>query len=92
MLTIALATVPTFLAVLVGIVIINGRFGDLNGRFGDLNGRVTDLRVVMDTRLAGMSRVIQAESRAYEASFKLLLGKIEEIDTRLTRLEERFAR
>jgi len=69
--TIALATVPTFLVVLVGILINNSR--------------LTDLRSYMDARFTDMARV-------HDANFKLLLGKIEDIGSRLTRLEERFAR
>ena len=71
MATLALATGPTFLVVLVGILINNSR--------------LTDLRAHMDVRFSD-------EARVNEANFKLLLGKVEDIDSRLIRLEERFAR
>ena len=47
--------------------------------------RISDLQRYMDARF-------DAERRVNEANFKMLFGKIEEIDTRLSRLEERFAR
>jgi hypothetical protein len=49
------------------------------------NSRLSDLRADISARFA-------AESRVQEANFKVLLGKIEDIDSRLTRLEERFSR
>ena len=46
-LTIALATAPTMITVLIGILINNSRISDLNARMGDLaasvNGRFSDL-------------------------------------------------
>lgn len=49
------------------------------------NSRLGDLRSYIDHRIADMKKV-------NEARFQTLLGKIEDIDNRLTRLEERFAR
>jgi hypothetical protein len=46
--------------------------------------RVSDLQHYMDARF-------DAERRVNEANFKMLFGKIEDIDTRLSRLKERFA-
>ena len=50
----------------------------------------------VDTRVSGLQHYIDArfdaERRVNEANFKMLLGKVEDIDTRLSRLEERFAR
>ena len=78
MLTAALATVPTFIVVLVGIL--------------TNNSRLTDLRNYMESRFGAVDKLISAEARVNEANFKLLLSKIEDIDSPLTRLEERFAR
>jgi hypothetical protein len=47
--------------------------------------RISDLRAYIDARFT-------AESRINEANLKMLFGKIDDIDTRLTRLEERFSR
>ena len=47
--------------------------------------RISDLRAYIEGLLS-------AESRVNEANFKMLLGKIADIDTPLTRLEERFSR
>lgn len=72
---------PT-LAVLVGILINNSRLSDLRGYidvpFADMNQRFAE-------RFANMERVSEARTN-------LILSKIEDIDTRLSRLEERFAR
>lgn len=46
----------------------------------------------MDARFSDMARVNDAERRVNEANFKMLLAKVEEVDGRLSRLEERFAR
>ena len=43
-LTIALAAVPTMLAVLVGLLINNARLSDTNARIGDTNARISELR------------------------------------------------
>ena len=80
-LTIVLATVPTMLTVLIGILInnarlgdlksdMNSRFADINSRIGDLNARITEIRSEMVTK---------AELRRME----------EVIDARLKHLEER---
>ena len=75
--TLLLVIIPT-LAVLIGILVNNSRLNDVNKR-------IDDLRAYMDAAFA-------AERRVNEANFKLLLDKLEDIDTRLIRLEERFAR
>ena len=64
----ALANVPTMLAVLIGILINNARLGDLARRIDGLESRFTNLEHKFDLR------------------FDMLLGKIEDIDNRLTRL------
>jgi hypothetical protein len=49
------------------------------------NSRLSDLRGYIDVRFADMDRVNEARTN-------LILSKIEDIDSRLSRLEERFAR
>ncbi len=39
----ALANVPTMIAVLIGILINNSRIGDLNSRMASMQGRLTNL-------------------------------------------------
>lgn len=96
MLTIALATVPTFLAVLVGILMNNSRLSDLradiNTRFSDVNTRFSNEARVNDANFKALLGKIDDERRVNDANFKVLLNKIDDIDSRLTRLEERFAR
>jgi hypothetical protein len=78
-LTIALATVPTMITVLIGILINNARMGDLrssvDGRFVDLDLRFNDV----DRRLDEMKDMWRSE-----------LHRVEEVlDARLKHLEER---
>ena len=54
-LSIALASVPTMLTVLMGILINNSRLSDVNARINDLrshmDSRFDDMRTVLDARL-----------------------------------------
>jgi hypothetical protein len=78
-LTIALAAVPTMLAVLVGILINNSRLGDTNARISDTNSRIADLRAHVDIRFDEMRDLWRSE-----------LYRVEQvIDARLKHLEER---
>jgi hypothetical protein len=49
------------------------------------NSRLADLWGYIDARF-------DVERRVNEANFRVLLSKVEDIDSRLTRLEARFAR
>ena len=77
-----ISPIATLVVVFVGILFSN--------RHVDV--RIADLRAYIDARIGDLGARIDAEARVNEAHFKLLLSKIEDIDTRLTRLEERFAR
>ena len=66
MLTVALGTVPTFLAVLMGILINNHRLSDLRA---NMDGRFSDLRAHMDQRFTD-------EARVNEARFTRLEGRL----------------
>ena len=84
---------PT-LAVLIGILVNNSRLGDLRAfiasqmeaerRTNDVNFRRIDERF---QRLE--DRIDKLEARVDNLE-KVLLGKIEDIDNRLSRLEDRF--
>jgi hypothetical protein len=76
-----LAYLPLVSPVATLVVVVLGVF--FSNRHVDV--RISDLRVYIDARIG-------AEARVNEANFKTLLGKIEDIDNRLTRLEERFSR
>ena len=89
-LQIMVASLPTMLVVLIGILInnarlgdlrsdINGRFGDINLRLNDLNSRINDLRTEMNARFDESRALWQADLRRVE----------EVLDTRLRHLEER---
>ncbi len=79
MLTIALASVPTMLTVLVGILINNSRLSDVHSRLGELrslmDGRFNDV----DRRFDEMKEVWRTELRRVE----------EVLDARLKHLEDR---
>jgi hypothetical protein len=49
------------------------------------NSGLSDLKSHMDARF-------EAERRVNETNFKMVLGKMDELDHRLTRLEDRFER
>lgn len=82
-LSIALASVPTMLTVLVGILINNSRLGDVNSRIDDLrsnvDSRIDDLRSHIDSRFDEMRSTWTSELRRVE----------EVLDARLKHLEER---
>jgi hypothetical protein len=85
-LTIALASVPTMLTVLVGILINNSRLTDMNARLGDTNARITELRSHMDTRFNDVDRRFDEMRDLWRSE----LYRVEQvIDARLKHLEER---
>jgi hypothetical protein len=71
--------VATLIVVIVGVLFSNRH---VDTRIGDLH---LYLQNYMDARF-------DAERRVNEANFKMLLGKIEEIDTRLSRLDAQLSR
>ena len=79
MLTLVLASVPTMITVLIGILINNARLNDTNSRIGDNNTRIAELRTHMDNRFDDMKDMWRSE-----------LHRVEEVlDARLRHLEER---
>ena len=69
-LTIALAAVPTMLAVLVGILINNARLSDTNARLGELRGhidiRFDEMRDLWRSELYRVEQVIDARLKHLE--------------------------
>jgi len=83
MMTIALASVPTMITVLIGILINNARMNDTNTRIGELrsemNQRFTSMQGEMNRRFDDMKDTWRSE-----------LHRVEEVlDARLKHLEER---
>jgi hypothetical protein len=76
MLVLALANVPTIIAVLIGILLNNGRINDLNSRFSGL-----------ETRFTGLERKFENLEHKFDTRFDLLLSKVIDLDNRLTRIE-----
>jgi hypothetical protein len=85
-LTIVLASVPSTLAVLIGILINNSRLNDTNARIADLNARIGDLRSYVDSRFADMDRRFDEMKDLWRSE----LHRVEEVlDARLKHIEER---
>ncbi len=85
-LPIALASVPTMITVLIGILINNARLGDMNSRLGDVNARLGDLRHHMDSRFDEVDRRFDDMKDTWRSE----LHRVEEVlDARLKHLEER---
>jgi hypothetical protein len=84
-LTIALAALPTMLAVLVGILINNSRLSDTNTRIGEL-------RVHMDSRFNDVDRRFNDVDRRFDEIRELWraeLHRVEEVlDARRKHIEE----
>ena len=70
-LSLALATVPTMLTVLIGILINNSRLGDVNSRINDLRGH-------MDSRFDEMRATWHSELRRVEEVLDARLKHLEE--------------
>ncbi len=92
-LTIALAAVPTMLAVLVGILINNSRLSDTNARIADLRGHMDARFADMDHRFANVDHRFDGVDRRFDEMRDLWrseLYRVEQvIDARLKHLEER---
>ena len=93
LLTIALASAPSVIAVLIGILINNSRLGDTNAR-------IADLRVHMDARFSDFDRRFNDVDRRFndvdrrfdqmQEMWRSELHRVEEVlDARLKHLEER---
>jgi hypothetical protein len=78
-LVLALANVPTIITVLIGILLNNGRLTDLNSRMTSMENRFTNL----ENRLTNLDH-------KFDTRFDLLLGKVVDLDNRLTRIEVRL--
>ena len=85
-LTIALATVPTMLAVLVGILINNSRLNDTNASIRELRGHMDARFTDVDHRFDGVDRRFDEMRDLWRSE----LYRVEQvIDARLKHLEER---
>ena len=80
MLVLALANVPTIIAVLIGILLNNGRLGDLSGNIRSMDVRITNMENKFDNRFASLEH-------KFDTRFDLLLSKVVDVDNRLTRIE-----
>lgn len=79
-LVLALANVPTIITVLIGILLNNGRLGDLSSYIRSIDIRLTNIESKFDSRLASLEH-------KFDTRFDLLLSKVIDLDNRLTRIE-----
>jgi uncharacterized coiled-coil DUF342 family protein len=59
----------------------------LNARISDLGKRIDDMRLRIDDMRSEFRELLAAERRVWDANFRHVLDKLEELDTRLARLE-----
>ena len=57
-----------------------------------MNARLTSLETAFNSRIGSLETAVNARIGSLEARFDTLIGKVFEIDTRLTRVEERLER
>jgi hypothetical protein len=90
LLAIALASAPTMITVLIGILINNARLGDLrhymDARFNQVDQRFNEV----DRRFEEMDRKMDYRFEDMKATWRSELHRVEEVlDARLKHLEER---
>jgi hypothetical protein len=78
-LTIGMPTLAILVGILVNLV-----------QFAALNGRLTALETRIDARINALEMRFDARMSSLEAKFDILVGKVIEVDNRLTRVEERL--
>jgi hypothetical protein len=97
LLAIALASAPTMITVLIGILINNARLGDVNARLGDIKHYMdarfneVDRRFNdVDRRFEDLDRKMDHRFEDAKAVWRSELHRVEEVlDARLKHLEER---
>jgi len=97
LLAIALASAPTMITVLIGILINNARLGDVNARLGDLRhymeARFNDVDRRfndVDRRFEDLDRKMDYRFEDMKSMWRSELHRVEEVlDARLKHLEER---
>ena len=86
LLTIALASVPTMLTVLIGILLNNARLSDVNSRLGELRSHLDSRFNDVDRRFDGVDRRFEEIKEMWRTE----LHRVEEVlDARLKHLEDR---
>jgi hypothetical protein len=97
LLAIALASAPTMMTVLIGILINNARLGDVNARLGDIKHYMDARFNEVDRRFNDVDRRFEDLDRKMDHRFadvkemwRSELHRVEEVlDARLKHLEER---
>jgi hypothetical protein len=85
-LTIALASVPTMLTVLIGILLNNARLSDVNSRLGELRSHMDGRFNDVDRRFDGVDRRFEEMKEMWRTE----MHRVEEVlDARLKHLEDR---
>ena len=71
------------LAVLIGMLVNSGYFVAIKARMGGIESRMTSLEQRLDSRIMSLEQ-------KFDTRFDLLMGKLFELDNRLTRVEEQL--
>ena len=74
--------IPSFVA-LLGMLVNGGYFVAINGRMSGVENRITSLEQRIETRIMSLEQ-------KFDTRFDLLMGKVVEMDNRLTRVEEQL--
>lgn len=90
LLAIALASAPTMITVLIGILINNARLGDVNARLGDIKHYMDARFNEVDRRFEDLDRKMDYRFDDMKVMWRSELHRVEEVlDARLKHLEER---
>ena len=90
LLAIALASAPTMITVLIGILINNARLGDVNARLGDIKQYMDSRFNEVHRRFEDLDRKMDYRFDDMKAMWRSELHRVEEVlDARLKHLEER---
>ena len=90
MLVLALANVPTIITVLIGILLNNGRLTDLNSRSTASLASIENRFTSLENRFTSLETRLTNLDQKFDTRFDLLLGKVVDLDNRLTRIESKL--
>jgi uncharacterized coiled-coil protein SlyX len=92
-LTIGMPTIAVLVGILVNVsyfAALTGRVASLETRINSLETRINLLETRFDARMNALEARFDARMSSLEAKFDILVGKVIEVDNRLTRVEERL--
>ena len=89
-----LTPLATLAIVMVGFLYNNSRLSDFRSSMGDMRSSMGDMRTELRGSMNDMRDMLRAEMRVLQTTMEKnhseLLGKFAELDTRVSRIEQRF--